>query len=137
MNNDEKRFFAINYAQKFIGDWYKWGGDVPGGFDCSGFVLEILQACGKVPRKFDTTASGIQNIFSKNIVTVPRDGCLVFYGTPIIHVEMVLNDELSIGASGGGSKTVTIADAIRDKAFIKVRPFGSRAGINCFVDPFK
>jgi hypothetical protein len=44
---------------------------------------------------------------------------------------------LSLGASGGGSRTVTVSDAIRSNAFIKLRPFRSRDGVAGFVDPFR
>jgi len=41
-----------------------------------------------------------------------------------------------IEAGGGGSKTITKADAIRDNAFIKIRPIYSRKFLWGFVDPF-
>ncbi|GAG51579.1 unnamed protein product, partial [marine sediment metagenome] len=55
----------------------------------------------------------------------------------IIHVEIMLNQWQCIGASGGGSKTLTEQDAIRDNAFIKVRFAASRRGIHGYIDPFK
>ena len=42
----------------------------------------------------------------------------------------------NIGASGGGSKTITVQDAIRHNAFIKPRPWRSRKYVKGFVDPF-
>ena len=41
-----------------------------------------------------------------------------------------------IGASGGGSKTKTIKDAIKHNAFIKVRPVNSRSGPKAYFDPY-
>jgi hypothetical protein len=56
-------------------------------------------------------------------------------------VVAVLSDGLvlSIGASGGGAKTLTERDAIRDNAFVKVRPIngpGARTGFLGYKDPF-
>lgn len=40
----------------------------------------------------------------------------------ITHVEYAISNTHTIGASGGGSNTTTIAQAILDSAFVKVRP---------------
>lgn len=124
---------ATKVAWKYIGKFYKWGGDDPSGFDCSGFCIEILKSIGKLPRKFDTTALYLSKRFPK--VAKPKEGCLVFYGNPIHHVEYCFNENYSIGASGGGSKTNTIADAIKQNAFIKMRPI-RKEDVTCYVDPF-
>jgi len=133
------RELALDYAWRFIGTFYSWGGDDPSGFDCSGFVIEVLKSVGKLPRKGDWTAAGLYEHFKSVAVGEPREGCLVFWhaGDKIIHVEMCVDSERSLGASGGGSKTLTREDAIRDNAFIKMRPFASRTNIYGFVDPFK
>lgn len=131
--------FVTWYAKKFIGKWYKWGGDDPSGFDCSGLAIECLKAVGKLPRKFDTTAAGLQNMYKDKTVETASAGCLVFWTSSsgkIIHVEICLDEFLAVGASGGGSKTRTVDDAIRHNAFIKVRPMKSRARIHSIVNPF-
>ena len=113
---------AIAYAWTFIGKWYKWAGDDPSGFDCSGFIVEVLKSIGKVQRNADHTAKQLFDMFPK--VQNPSRGCLVFWhdgNKNICHVELMITDKLSIGASGGGSKTLTEQDAIRDNAFIKIR----------------
>lgn len=43
---ERQRKIATKVAWSFIGKWYKWGGDDPSGFDCSGFVIEILIGYG-------------------------------------------------------------------------------------------
>jgi len=88
---------------------------------------------GKFPRKKDTTALGLSQMYQK--VGKPKEGCLVLYGNPISHVEYCYNENLSIGASGGGSKTLTEEDAIRQNAFIKMRPIRKNE-VTCYVDPF-
>ncbi len=135
------RTVATDVAWSFIGRPYVWGGDDPvKGFDCSGFCIEILKSVGILPRGGDWTAEGLRDKFKDQVTQDPKEGCLVFWhaphGTKIIHVEYCLNDSLSIGASGGGSTTTDEAAAIKQNAYIKVRPFRSRSGLWGFVDPF-
>jgi cell wall-associated NlpC family hydrolase len=129
------------YAKVWLRTWYKWGGDDPSGFDCSGFVIECLKAWGKFPRKADMTADGLKYRFRNQQIQTPVPGCLVFWLNPqgiAYHVEIAINSWQSIGASGGGSSTLTIEDAIRDNAFIKIRPIDSRqpSGRFLYLDPF-
>ena len=128
-----KRDIATQIAFHYIGTFYKWGGDDPSGFDCSGFVIELLKSVGLFPRKEDTTAKGLSTMYQK--VGKPEEGCLVFYGNPIYHVEYCYNSDLSIGASGGGSTTITLAKAIKQNAFIKMRPIRKK-DVTCYVNPF-
>jgi cell wall-associated NlpC family hydrolase len=147
MTREEAVAIATNIALAYHGLPYVWGGDDPvAGFDCSGFCIEILKSVGMLPRHGDWTAHGLWRHFADNHgCAVVRhkitEGCLVFWhGTDmkkIIHVEYALNDVLCIGASGGGSSTGSRADAIRNNAYIKIRPFASRKGIYGVVDPFK
>jgi len=143
MNEELMRKMATEYAKRFTGTFYSWGGDDPlGGFDCSGFCCEILQSVGAIERGADLTASMLFERFKDKFSVEAREGCLVFYGAiddpqRIIHVEYCLNEYISIGASGGGSKTIDKESAIRDNAFIKQRPIYSRPRIVGFVDPFK
>jgi len=137
---------ATKIAWKYLGTPYIWGGDDPiFGFDCSGFVIEILKSVGILPRTGDWTAQGLYGMFSPDyvIATVEKikEGMIVFWHsssnkTRIIHVEYCLNEELSIGASGGGSDNVTVQDAIDNNSYIKIRPFRSRENIYGYVDPF-
>ena len=140
MNKLTPRQIAVKVAWSFIGQPYNWGGDDPiKGFDCSGFVIECLKSAGVLPQKGDWTANGLYGMFNKTFWSgkAISQGCLVFYGTSkAIHVELCLDDVYSIGASGGGSKTLTEINAIKQNAYIKVRPFRSRKGIYGFVDPF-
>lgn len=136
------RGIALQIAWAYLGRPYIWGGDDPmRGFDCSGLIIEILQSVGVIGRKVDLSAQGLWLAFKdKCKVEHPDAGCLVFwtnrYGSKVIHVEMCINRELSIGSSGGGSKTLTLKDAIEQNAYIKIRPFRSRQHIKGFIDPF-
>jgi len=139
MTEQEKRDLALKIAFSYLGTWYIWGGDDPGGFDCSGFVIEILKSVGVLPRKGDWTAQGMAKGFNWPRMNQPQGGDLVFWENAagkVIHVEMAINGELAVGASGGGSKTLTREDAIRHNAFIKIRPFKSRPGIWGYLSPY-
>lgn len=141
LNRHSNKEIALDYIQRFAGKIYHWGGDDPmAGFDCSGLAVEYLKAGGLFPRKADMTAGGLLSQHRRVEIDKPSRGCLVFWknsADKIIHVEICLNAELSIGASGGGRKTKTETDAIRDNAFIKIRAINSRKGIAGYVDPWK
>ncbi len=129
---------AVKVAWSFLGKPYIWGGDDPvAGFDCSGFVIEILRSVGLLPRDGDWSAATLATKFTAT--TEPKAGCLVFWQNAaghIVHVEFCVTDELSIGAAGGGSATVSNFDAIKQNAYVKVRPFKGRPGIALYADPF-
>lgn len=131
---------AITYLQKWIGHFYLWGGDDPKGFDCSGLIVEVLQAVGLIKHKSDFSADMLYQKFKDRKRMQGYKGCLVFWLNDMqdraIHVEMLIDNYHTVGASGGGSKTKTIADAVRDNAFVKMRPLGYR-GLNYKIcDPF-
>jgi murein DD-endopeptidase len=135
---------AMDVAFSQLGRPYVWGGNDPmAGFDCSGLVVEVLQSVGVLPRQGDWSADALARRFKARMVPEAelRPGWLVFWrrddGT-MRHVEMVYAVEdgrvITIGASGGGPKTRTLADAIRMDAFTKLRPIAP--GWVAAVDPF-
>jgi len=137
----DRNKIAVLYAWEFVGTFYKWGGDDPSGFDCSGFVIEVLKSVGILPRRFDTTAHGLYKKFKNNTVVKPKAGDLVFWPkrtkpNEAGHIELCIDGLHTLGASGGGSKTLTPADAIRDNAFIKMRPIKRDRKIMAILDPF-
>jgi cell wall-associated NlpC family hydrolase len=108
------------------------------GFDCSGFVIEILKAVGILPITYDTTADGLFRMFKRYKISAGQAGALVFWfsGGVAIHVEMMLDLFHTIGASGGGSATISEDAAADQNAFIKIRPIGYRGADYKIVDPF-
>ena len=143
MNTEAKRKLATKIAMHFVGTPYIWGGDDPiRGFDCLGFVIEVLKSVGILPRNGDWTASGLWDKFNRHIANSPYMGCLVFfrareqYNSPIIHVEYCIDGVHTIGASGGGSATNNINDAIKQNAYIKIRPINKDRWIEGYLDPF-
>jgi len=139
------RDLAVKVAWSFLGRPYIWGGDDPvAGFDCSGFVIEILKSAGVLPRKGDWTADQLYEMFKRQgkYIMKPSTGALAFWinfpnTSRIRHVEFCLSYDFSIGASGGGSKIKTELDAIRENAYIKIRPLNfNDHDLFGFVDPF-
>ena len=131
---------TIEYAlNTFLGKPYKWGGQSPWGVDCSGLVILLLQADGKLPKGFDTNAQGLYTYFIVNgayEAPTPRRGCLIFYGKSkkqITHVGICLNDFQIIEASGGDSTTTTVERAIEQDAFVRISPYNSRSDIVAIV----
>lgn len=131
---------AIGYAQRFIGLPYRWGGDDPlEGFDCSGLVIEVLKSVGLLGRRYDATAAQLFKVFPP--ATGPHPGCLAFWSSSrvdrIVHVEIVINSDQTLGASGGGRHTSSTARAADHNAYIKIRPIGWRQPqAPMLTDPF-
>lgn len=135
-----QRNAALWYVERFLGMPYVWGGDdAVAGFDCSGLMVEVLQGVGVLPRG-DWSAEMLRKRFRPTATPIP--GCLAFrLGADgrAVHVEMVFDTMsppggvVTIGASGGTSATKTAADAVRDNAFVKLRPVWPGA---VYADPF-
>lgn len=131
---------AVWYLQKWLLIFYTWGGNDPmQGTDCSGLVIEVLKAVGILPHQFDDTAQGLYLRFKQYKIDYLNAGYLVFWfkNGKAIHVEMAIDEYHVIGASGGGSATLTIADAIKHDAFVKMRPVNYRGLEYKIVDPFR
>ena len=133
----DARVILYDYAMRFVGLPYRWGGDDSvDGFDCSGLVLELLKSADCYPAGSDTTASGLYDLFAGLSAAEPRFGSLAFFGsTKVTHVGFCLNTTQMLEAGGGGSKTLTEADAAAQNAFIRVRPIKSRKDLVGFRHP--
>lgn len=116
------------YAQKFIGKSYIWGGDGSGakfnGWDCSGLVLECLWAFGKLP-KGDLTAQKLNDkLFEKGWrqgLSI-KEGDVLFFGKDVHHIThtaLAISERLMVEAGGGGSKCKTPATST---GMVRVRP---------------
>jgi len=138
---DYLRNIAVEYLQHWLLTPYSWGGSDFSAIDCSGLMIEVLKSVGILPHIFDDTANGLYLRFKENIRKPPQMpilGCLIFWfrNGKAIHVEMTCDDYHVIGASGGGSRVKSISDAIRDDAFVKMRPIDYRGDIYKVCDPF-
>lgn len=74
-------------GRKYFGIMYKWGGNTPAGFDCSGYTQYVYGQLGiSIPR----TASAQQAAATP--VSNPQKGDLVFWGSPAHHVGIYAGD---------------------------------------------
>jgi cell wall-associated NlpC family hydrolase len=102
---------AVAYAQAQIGTPYEWGGDGPGGFDCSGLTQAAYQAAGiQLPR----TA---QQQYDAGPPVPPgqplQPGDLLFFGS----------DSADIGHVGILIDSSEMIDAPHTGAFVRVESY--------------
>lgn len=131
--------YLVDYAFSFLHMPYRWGGYNPiEGYDCSGFVQEILASVGIDPPG-DQTAQALYNLLEKT--SSPNKwgvGSLAFFGasvTKITHVAFCIDQYRMIEAGGGGSTTLTTADAIKQNAFVRIRPISNRKDLVAMIRP--
>lgn len=129
------RFLALEVAWSLHGTPYIWGGDDPSGLDCSGLVIEILKSDGTLPRRGDWTANDLWVKWREARTERPDLGCLAFWfrGGRATHVEFCIDGDHTIGASGGGRRTINAQSAAEQNAYVKVRPRKPGAVV---VDPY-
>ena len=101
---------AVNAALAQRGTPYEWGGESPGGFDCSGLLQWAYQQAGiSLPR---TAASQAQAG-----TPVPRSqlkpGDLVYFYSPVSHIGMYIGNGKMVHAPNSGS-VVRIDDVYSD-----------------------
>ena len=125
----EIKELMVDYAKSFIGTPYKWGGSGAGGFDCSGFIQEVLSCVGLDP-KGDQTAQNLYNYFiNKGKGNGISKGSLLFWGksnNKITHVSLAIDFWHHIEAGGGGRLTTNLKEAQRTGAMVRIRPITSR-----------
>ena len=135
-----RRELALSYLWSWLLVPYSYGGNDFSSQDCSNAMIEVLQSVGILPHKFDETAQDLYIRYKDNLVEGDkiRPGCLVFWfeNGRARHVMMIYKHGYVIGACGGGKKTKTRNDAIRDNAFIKMRPIGYDGDSYKICDPF-
>ena len=139
MKMEEIAQHCVKYVWNYVGTPYRWGGDDFSGFDCSGLAVEMLKAGGLMTETEDATAQMLFDSLKGFETGQPITGCLVFFGKSrhkITHVGICIDSYLMIEAGGGNSKTGTITDAIRQNAFVKVRPIRRRKDVVAYCDPF-
>ncbi len=139
MKSLRMRFWFLRTALAYHGTPYRWGGDDPSGFDCSGLVVECLKSVGMLAEGDDLTADGLWRRYRSRERRRPRGGRLVFRFDAherARHVAICL-DRYHIIEAGGGSPTVrNKADSWRANAWVRIRPVGNDPRPTRFVDIF-
>ena len=102
---------AVGYALAQLGTPYLWGGEEPGGFDCSGLVQAAYDAAGiKLPRVAQAQYDHGPPVPAGQPL---QPGDLVFFGTDTAHVDHV-------GIVVNQSEMV---DAPHTGALVRIEPF--------------
>lgn len=120
---------------------YQFGGDDPiQGFDCSGYVIELLKSVGLIAHGEDMTAQGLFNRFEQcGAYNCWGPGALAFYGKDVRHITHVgfcIDSMLMFEAGGGDSTTTTDERAIQQNAFIRMRPIRYRSDFIAVIKPY-
>ena len=110
---------VIDEAKKYLGSPYKWAGNTPAGFDCSGFTVYVFNKVGiSLPRTAATQWDATTPVAS------PRVGDLVFFETYKVgpsHVGIYLGNNKFISAASTG---VVISDMT--SSYWKTRYLGAK-----------
>ncbi len=111
----------ITYAQKFVGNPYKWGGEsLTNGADCSGFVQAIYADFGyRIPRTSREQAAGAGKQVSESEM-LPGD--LVFYTNSsgvVNHVAMYIGNGMIVHAAN--SRQGIIRSNVKYRDIYRVR----------------
>lgn len=122
----------VPFALSLLGKPYLWGGKNPlTGFDCSGFVEWVLSAYGIDPPGV-VNSQAIYEYFLKDnkcLHEVLGPGSLCFYGKStkeITHIALMVNQFQLIEAGGGDSSTVSLEEAKKRGACVRLKPLGHR-----------
>ena len=90
---------AAALASSFVGVPYRYGGDTPSGFDCSGLVYYVYSELGlSVPRTAAQQRSAAHHVPEQSLAP----GDLVFFYTPEDHVGIYLGNGEFVHAPATG-----------------------------------
>lgn len=94
----------VDFAKKFVGTPYVWGGESPTGFDCSGFTRYVMREFGiELPRISYQQGQGGQAVSNSDM----KPGDLVFWDNSTRnngadHVGIYIGDGMFISAPQAG-----------------------------------
>ena len=107
---------AIDIAQRYLGTPYVWGGEAPGGFDCSGLVQHVYAQLGvNLPRVAADQARAGQPVAS---MADARPGDLIAFGEPVDHIGIYAGDNLMVVAPKTGD-VVKVQEIYREPTAIR------------------
>lgn len=126
--DSDSRRNVVNYAKKFLGVHYVWGGSSPSGFDCSGFTSNVFDHFGIDLER--VAADQSKHNGTKVSKSDLRPGDLVFFDTAggrgyINHVGIYIGNGNMIHASSGKGKVLIsdISSGFYAGAYITARSF--------------
>jgi cell wall-associated NlpC family hydrolase len=114
---------ATAYAKEMLGKPYRYAGDTPAGFDCSGLVKYSYGRAGiELPRDTQSQRQMSVLVSSRNL----REGDLLFFdqeGKKTSHVGIYIGDGRFIHApsSGGRVRTDSLSAEFWKKHFVEAR----------------
>lgn len=120
-------------AMQYLNAPYRWAGNGPFEFDCSGLVLKVLHDVGvTLP---DMTAHQLYEYCQKNGNSSTKEcDALLFFGKydKISHVAISLGEYdgswlmLEAGGAGQSSSEMTIEELAKRDARVRIKPVNSR-----------
>lgn len=107
----------VEFALRFLGTPYVWGGNTPSGFDCSGYVKYVYAHFGiNLPRRASEQATVGQTVS----LDEAQPGDLVFFYSPISHVGIYLGDGMFVHAPRTGD-VVKIAPLTKNRKLTLIK----------------
>jgi peptidoglycan DL-endopeptidase CwlO len=95
---------AAKRALTKVGSSYRWGATGSNAYDCSGLTSTSWRSAGvNIPRTSRAQANRTRSVSRSNL----RPGDLVFFGSPVSHVEMYVGNGKLVGASRSQGRVAT------------------------------
>lgn len=127
-SNSSVKQQIVDYAKKFLGVKYVWGGQSPNGFDCSGFVWYVYKHFGYTLERTSSNQSKHGTKINRSDLLM---GDLVFFDTNggnngVNHVGLYIGDGKFIHASSSSSAGKKVRISTLDSGFYYNSFMGAR-----------